>query len=122
MVEVQRGIDPKKQQIWLLAVSLLFKQCGVLPDLFVITARRAVARWAKGLVCVQTPSGTELRLKPVVLELGEDECKALLSTRRPELALFAAWAMHHRHGPRAQRVVKRALELTERLPRPLRGG
>lgn len=41
--------------------------------------------------------------------------------RHPELALFAAWAMQHRHGPEARRVVERALELTERLPRPLRG-
>ncbi|AUX40281.1 uncharacterized protein SOCE26_016810 [Sorangium cellulosum] len=29
--------------------------------------------------------------------------------------------MQHRHGPRARAVVERAFELTERLPRPLRG-
>jgi hypothetical protein len=57
----------------------------------------------------------------VVLHLGAAESKALLDERHPELALFAAWAMQHRHGPKAREVVERAFELTERLPRALRG-
>ncbi|WP_437782629.1 hypothetical protein [Sorangium sp. So ce1097] len=42
------------------------------------------------------------------------------ATLRSELAIFAAWAMQHRHGPGARAVVERAFELTERLPRALR--
>ncbi|WP_437476402.1 hypothetical protein WME75_26280 [Sorangium sp. So ce1014] len=37
----------------------------------------------------------------------------LLDSARPELARFAAWAMHHRRRPAAHRVILRALELTE---------
>ena len=48
--------------------------------------------------------------------------KLLLDEQHPELALFAAWAMHHRHGPGAQDVVEQAIEVTDRLPEPLRGG
>lgn len=45
---------------------------------------------------------------------------APVDERHPELALFAAWAMQHRHEPGARAVVERAFELTERLPRALR--
>ncbi|WP_437572256.1 hypothetical protein [Sorangium sp. So ce542] len=69
---------------------------------------------------MRTRLGTELQLRPVVLHLGADASKALLDERHPELALFAAWAMQHRHGPGARAVVERAFELTERLPRALR--
>lgn len=34
---------------------------------------------------------------------------------------FAAWAMRDRHGPDAQRVIERAVDLTARLPTRLRG-
>ncbi|WP_437280366.1 hypothetical protein WME90_07340 [Sorangium sp. So ce375] len=69
---------------------------------------------------MQTRLGTVLQLKPVVLHLGHAEGQALLDERHPELALFAAWAMQHRHGPGARALVERAFELTERLPRALR--
>jgi hypothetical protein len=121
IVEIQRSIDPKKRRRWPLAVSLLFDQTGSLGDVIVITARRAVARWAARVAHVRTPLGTVLQLKPVVLYLGARDGKALLDERHPELALFAAWAMHHRHGPKARAVVERALALADRLPRPLRG-
>ncbi|WP_437726214.1 hypothetical protein [Sorangium sp. So ce861] len=120
LVELQRGVDPAKRRRWPLAASLLFSQTGALGDVIVITARRAVARWAERVACVRTRLGTELQLRPVVLHLGADESKALLDERHPELALFAAWAMQHRHGPAARAVVERAFELTERLPRALR--
>ncbi|WP_437992806.1 hypothetical protein [Sorangium sp. So ce145] len=61
-----------------------------------------------------------MRDRRVVPHLGHAEGKALLDERHPELALFAAWAMQHRHGPAARAVVERAFELTERLPRALR--
>ncbi|WP_437510941.1 hypothetical protein [Sorangium sp. So ce1099] len=120
LVELQRSVDPAKRRRWPLAASLLFSQTGALGDVIVITARRAVARWAERVACVRTRLGTTLQLKPVVLHLGAAESKALLDERRPELALFAAWAMQHRHGPAARAVVERAFELTERLPRALR--
>ncbi|WP_437678773.1 hypothetical protein [Sorangium sp. So ce131] len=121
LVELQRSVDPAKRRRWPLAASLLFNQTGAPGDVVVITARRAVARWAERVACVRTRLGTVLQLKPVVLHLGPSESKRLLDERHPELALFAAWAMQHRHGPRARAVVERAFELTERLPRPLRG-
>ncbi|WP_437945704.1 hypothetical protein WME98_33025 [Sorangium sp. So ce296] len=120
LVELQRGVDPAKRRRWPLAASLLFSQTGAMGDVIVITARRAVARWAERVACVRTRLGTELQLRPVVLHLGADESKALLDEHHPELALFAAWAMQHRHGPGARAVVERAFELTERLPRALR--
>ncbi|KYF53426.1 hypothetical protein BE04_32555, partial [Sorangium cellulosum] len=120
LVELQRGVDPAKRRRWPLAASLLFSQTGALGDVIVITARRAVARWAERVACVRTRLGTELQLRPVVLHLDADASKALLDERHPELALFAAWAMQHRHGPGARAVVERAFELTERLPRALR--
>ncbi|WP_437816209.1 hypothetical protein [Sorangium sp. So ce1078] len=120
LVELQRSVDPTKRRRWPLAASLLFSQTGALGDVLVITARRAVARWAERVACVRTRLGTMLQLKPVVLHLGDAEGKALLDERHPELALFAAWAMQHRHGPGARAVVERAFELTERLPRALR--
>ncbi|MGK4006936.1 hypothetical protein WMF31_30215 [Sorangium sp. So ce1036] len=120
LVELQRSVDPAKRRRWPLAASLLHDQTGVAGDVLVITARRAVARWAERVACVRTRLGTVLQLKPVVLHLGAAESKALLDERHPELALFAAWAMQHRHGPRARAVVERAFELTERLPPALR--
>ncbi|MGK4006935.1 hypothetical protein WMF31_30210 [Sorangium sp. So ce1036] len=120
LVELQRSVDPAKRRRWPLAASLLHDQTGVAGDVLVITARRAVARWAERVACVRTRLGTVLQLKPVVLHLGAAESKALLDERHPELALFAAWAMQHRHGPGARAVVERAFELTERLPPALR--
>lgn len=120
LVELQRSVDPAKRRRWPLAASLLHDQTGVAGDVVVITARRAVARWAERVACVRTRLGTVLQLKPVVLHLGDAESNALLDERHPELALFAAWAMQHRHGPRARAVVERAIELTELLPRALR--
>src|SRR5262249_14851312 len=43
------------------------------------------------------------------------EVRALLDDGRPTLAFFAAWAVAHRHGPKAVRIVVRALEVTDRL-------
>ena len=61
-------------------------------------------------------NGTRVRLEPIVLLIGRDEVDALLDEGRPSLAFFAAWAMQGRRGPEAERVVKRTMELTDRLP------
>lgn len=116
IVELQRAVDLAKSRRWLLATSLLFDQTGTLGDLIVITASRAVGRGAARVAQVQTPLGTKLALTPVVLVLGPEQVEALLDPRQPELALFAAWAMQHRHGSKAHAVVKQAIELTGHLP------
>ena len=120
IVELQGRYDPAKRRRWLLAASVLLDQTGVLGDVIVITARSDVARWALKVAHLRSRLGTRLALTPVVLHLGEDSAKALLDEKRPELALFAAWAMQSRHGPKARAVVERAIELTERLAAPLR--
>ena len=115
------GRHPDKRRRWLLAVGVLLDQTGVLGDIIVITARRSVARWARKVAHIVTELGTRLSLTPVVFHLGPANVKLLLDEQRPELALFAAWAMHHRHGPKARDVVEQAIKVTERLPEPLRG-
>ena len=55
----------------------------------------------------------------MVLHVSAEVLDRLLSEQHPELALVATWAVSHRHGPKAKKVVERAIELTERLPLPL---
>ena len=120
IVEIQNAIDPDKRRRWLLAASILFNDHGEMGDVLVITASRRVARWAARVASADSELGTRLELRPRVLLLAGGAVQALLDPRHPELALLAAWAMHHRHGPAAKAIVRRALELTERLPEPLR--
>ncbi len=58
--------------------------------------------------------GTRLALAPIVVSLTGAEAETLLATGRPELAFFAAWAVHDRSGPKARRVVERAIATVER--------
>jgi hypothetical protein len=51
-----------------------------------------------------------------VLLLGRDQVDALLDQGRPSLAFFAAWAVQRRHGPKAEQIVERALDITDDLP------
>jgi hypothetical protein len=85
-------------------------------DLWVITASRRTAAWARKACDTAGPNGTRLRVKPIVLLIGRKEVEALLDEGQPSLAFFAAWAMQNRHGPEAERVVMRAIEVTDRLP------
>lgn len=119
IVEVQDKIDPEKQRRWPLAVGVLFDQKRALGDVIVITSRKSVATWARTAAHVHTALGTRLELTPVVLHLGPERLDALLSEKAPPLAMLAAWAVSHRHGPEAQRVVERAIEVTEALPAEL---
>ena len=119
VIEVQNDIDPDKQRRWLLAAGVLFDQTGVLGDVIVLTAHRAVADWALTVAHVETPLNTKLALTPVVLHVGPEMLERLLSEEHPELAVVATWAISHRHGPRARQVVMRALDVTERLPAAL---
>jgi hypothetical protein len=118
--EVQNKIDPRKPGRWILTAAVLFDQTGHMGDLIVITASASVARWARRVAHALGPAGTLLRLRPVVLYLGLRSARKLLDSKNPALALCAAWAMQHRHGPEAARVVESAVDITERLPPPLR--
>jgi hypothetical protein len=117
---VQRKRDAAKARRWPLAMSILLDQRRVLGDLFVVTARRDVAAWAKSVSQHRARAGSALVLTPVVVLLAGKVLDALLDPKRPELAFFAAWAMQARKGKAARAVVRRSLELTEALPEPLR--
>ncbi|WP_438043345.1 hypothetical protein [Sorangium sp. So ce128] len=114
MVEVQNSIDERKRRSWPLAVSVLVHQEKAMGEVLVITASRRVASWAKRVAHLQGELGTRFELTPRVLLLAGRRVEALLDPMHPELALFAAWAVHHRRGPAARRIVIRALELTEK--------
>ncbi|MCC6559308.1 MAG: hypothetical protein IT372_40815 [Polyangiaceae bacterium] len=122
IVEVQNRIDPAKRRRWLLAATVLLNEHGKMGDVLVITSSPRVAAWAKNVASVRGGLGTRLIVEPVVLLLEGPVVEALLDPAEPELAVFAAWAMQRRHGPEAKQIVVRALELTGRLPPPLRQG
>jgi hypothetical protein len=119
LVEVQLDADAVKQRKWPLAAGMLLDARGVMGDIVVLTAQRSVAEWAQQVAVVSGPLGTRYGLVPVVVTLTGDTAEQLLDEERPELAFFAAFAMHERHGKTARRVVTRALQLTARLPEPL---
>jgi len=121
IIELQNRKDESKCRSWPLAVSVLLQRDGM-GDVVVITASRSVATWAKGAAHHRGERGTSLGLTPVILLLSKDHVSALLDPTRPELAIFAVWAGCRGHGPVARDVAKRALELTEALPAPLREG
>ena len=85
-------------------------------ELWVITASKRTAEWARTACDATGKNGTRVRLEPIVLLIGRDEVDALLDEGQPSLAFFAAWAMKGRHGPEAERVLKRTMEVTDRLP------
>jgi hypothetical protein len=119
-LEVQDDDDQDKARRWPLLVSVLHSQRRCMGDLIVLTCKRHVARWALRVCDATGPLGTTLRLKPTVLLLRGDTIASLLDQTHPELAFFAAWAMQHRHGRSAANVVRKALDLTDTLPEPLR--
>ncbi len=114
LVEVQLGREDDKGRRVLVAASLMLDQRRVMGDVVIITHERHVARWSARAVEFEGAGGTRLSLAPIVVLLTGDEAEALLATGRPELALFAAWAVHDRHGPKARRVVERAIATVER--------
>jgi len=109
VVELQRDDDDGKQRRWLLTAAALFDQRGEMGDVFVVTHTRATARWAATVASAVGPHGTRLALEPVVIPITQRTAERLLATGRPELAVFATWAVHHRHGRGAVKVVERAL-------------
>ncbi len=116
VTEVQGEKKAEKIVSWIVTMAMLVAEHKVMGDLFVVTADRAVARQAREEIALTAAQGTCLRLTPVVVLLTEKEARTLLATGRPELAFFAAWAMHHRHGPVAMKIVQEAIELTDQAP------
>src|SRR4051812_23126953 len=64
VVEVQRRVDRAKARRWLLLVSLLHDQRRCMGDLWVLTASRGTAAWARTACDAGGPNGTRIRLKP----------------------------------------------------------
>jgi hypothetical protein len=120
LLEVQNECDPDKQRRWLMAAGVLLDQRGTMGDVIVVTAQKSVAKWAMTVAHVKTALGTKLELTPVVLYVNNEVIERLLTEEQPELAVVATWAVPHRHGPEAKRVVERAFELTNCLPDALR--
>jgi hypothetical protein len=120
IVEVQGSPDPQKLRRWLMAIAAMFNETSVPGDLLVITHEARVAAWVKRATRIGGPLGTVLALRPVVLLIAGDVVDRLLDDAHPELAFLAAWAMQRRHGRKAMRVVRRAIELTAGLHDDLR--
>jgi hypothetical protein len=119
-LEVQLWLDPQKTCRWPLLMGVLIGEYGTVGDLVILTPNRAVAQWAARTCDGEGLLGTVHRIVPTVLWVSEDKLDCLLDEACPRLAFFAAWAMHDRHGPRAESVVRKALRITELLPEPLR--
>ena len=121
-VEVQGTEDDAKRRRWPLLVAIKLDQSTIMGDLVVITHSRALGKWARTCVVHRGPRGTVLTLKPVVLVIDGSRVEDLLDPKHPALALVAAWAMQDRHGPKAQAVVRRALDLAATVPEDQRVG
>jgi len=119
-VEVQRRVDRDKEHQWPLLVGILLARRRSMGDLWVVTTKKSVARWAQRGFRARGPRGTELLIIPKVLLLTEKDAWAILSAKEPELAFFAAWAMEGRRGQRALRLVEAAIELAMHGPKALR--
>ena len=109
IVDVQRAKDDDKRRRWPAAAGVLLDTRGEMGDVVVITHDAAVARWADTIARVLGPGGTELWLRPIVLQLALAEVDALLAQGRAELAVVAAWAVHDQEGRRARAVVRAAV-------------
>jgi hypothetical protein len=118
--EVQNDPDDAKGRRWLLGMAAMHDETRRMGELVVITASKRVARWARRIAHVTGPIGTSLKLSPLILLLGPRVIPQLLDPAKPELALCAAWAMQRRHGWQAERIVLRAVEVTDTLPQRLR--
>jgi hypothetical protein len=103
-----------------LLVALLHDQRRAMGDLWVITASRRVAAWARSACDARGPGGTAQQITPAVLLVSPDHFEPLLDEAHPELAFFAAWAMQARHGEEAAQVAAQALAITDNLPNGLR--
>ena len=110
IVEVQLAVDEVKRRRWLAGAAALLDAHDAMGDVLVFTHDASVATWALDVAHVTGPLGTRFALTPVVVQLTRAEVDTLLATGRPELAVFAAWAVHDQRGRDAQSVVRAAAE------------
>lgn len=120
LLELQNRIDPDKARRWIVAAALQLDATGVMGEIVILTSSRRVAAWAREVAHVRGDFGSRFELTPQVVPIVGQAIDALLDEAHPELAFFAAWAVRGRRGPRARRIVDRAVELTERMPDALR--
>ena len=120
LLELQNRIDPDKARRWIVAAAIQLDATGVMGEIVILTSSRRVAAWAHEVAHVRGDFGSRFELTPLVLPIVGKAIDALLDEAHPELAFFAAWAVRGRRGPRARRIVDRAVELTERMPDALR--
>ncbi len=113
VIEVQLNRDDEKQRRWFAMAGMMFDARGVMGDVVILTHDASVARWASEVGHVVGPAGTRFALEPVVVTLTLAEVELLLATGRPELAVFAAWAVHDQRGRDAQEVVRAAVNVIE---------
>ncbi len=85
-------------------------------DVVVITHDASVVTWAATVARAEGSVGTRLMLEPVVLRLTLAEVERLLATGRPELAVFAVWAVHDQRGREAQDVCAPPSRRSRRRP------
>jgi hypothetical protein len=113
-VQLQR--DDEKRRRWLAASGVLLDTRGTMGDVVVITHDASVARWAAEVARTQGPGGTKLSLEPVVVTLTLREAEVLLAAHAPELAVFAAWAVHDQRSRDAQEIVRAVVAEVEAVP------
>jgi hypothetical protein len=113
VVEVQLAIDEAKRRRWIAGAAALFDAHDAMGDVLVFTHDASVGAWALQVAHVVGPLGTVMTLTPVVVVLTRAEVDVLLATGRPELAVFAAWAVHDQRGRDAQSVVRVVAERIE---------
>ncbi|MFO0626448.1 MAG: hypothetical protein U0325_12615 [Polyangiales bacterium] len=116
ILEVQLQRDDEKRRRWLAASGVLLDTRGFMGDVVVITHDASVARWAAEVARTQGPGGTRLSLEPVVVTLTLREAEVLLAARAPELAVFAAWAVHDQRGRDAQEIVRAVVAEVDAVP------
>jgi len=119
VVDVQRAEDAAKQHRWPAAAGVLLDTRGVMGDVIIITHDAAVARWAATVARVMGPGGTELWLRPIVIQLTLAEVETLLAQGRADLAVVATWAVHDQTGKRAKAVLHAAVAALHAEPDPM---
>jgi hypothetical protein len=115
-LDVELRLDRRRAGRWPVLISALQRKHRTMGDLVILTPHRHIAEWAnKGWHAVG-PHGTQFRVVPLVLWPSDRKVGRLLDEACPQLAFFAAWAVHHRHDKKAIRVAQEAVRIARSLP------
>jgi hypothetical protein len=115
-VDIELRRDRRRARRWPVLIGALHSKHKTMGDLVILTPRRHIAEWARKGWLAMSALGTQYRVVPAVLWPSGDKLHRLLDKACPELAFFAAWAVHHRHDKKAIRVAEEALRITCSLP------